>query len=138
MMIYADKVIINGMTSSTCMPSLLYGSDIGRHTSVLHINRTEQALQSTTFLWEHENQRPNTYTFPLSCPLCRVMHSWCPASSVQREDGAAFTLQCITKDKVTGKRCPGTYEVPARPPTSPVDKRRAGEWHSSTVEERLA
>lgn len=45
---YADMVIVAGMESSLCIASLLYSSDIGRHTSILFIRAREGAKPQET------------------------------------------------------------------------------------------
>jgi len=136
MITYADKVIINGMFSRSCLPTLLYASEIGHHTSVLFINKANGSFTITRYTWQHDSQRPNTHTFPLACPICHALQPWCPPGAVKRQDGDAFTLQCMTKTSQGGKvvRCPGTYEVGSRPSSSLLKPQYVGEWYSSKLD----
>lgn len=124
------------MFSRSCLPTLLYASEIGHHTSVLFINNTLGSFTVTRYAWQHEAQRPNTHTFPLACPICHALQPWCPPGSVKRQDGETFTLQCLTKTRQNGKlvRCPGTYTVGSRPPSSPLQPQYVGEWYSSQLD----
>ena len=134
---YSDKVIVGGMSSKSCISSLLYASNLGLHTSVLFLNRVEtngeDVITATTYVWEHRSKRPNAHTLPIACPVCHALQSWCPADSVVREDGSSFTLPCLTKSLVDGKRvpCHGSYVVGARPPGGTyVEGPYVGAWHS--------
>lgn len=138
MIAYSDKVIVSGMPSERCISSLLYASDIGSHTSILFLNnskRGKDTVEVKSYVWEHEGKRPNTHTLPVACPVCHAVHSWCPPSSVAREDGEPFVLQCLTKRLENGKTsvCRGSYEVGARPPGTLVKGLHIGRWHSCTV-----
>ena len=137
MISYSDKVIVNGMDSKKCITSLLYASDIGRHTSVLFLNNSgeqkkDKVLSVARYAWEHGFQRPNTHTYPLNCPVCHNVLSWCPPESVPREDGDSFTLPCNTKywenNKMT--RCSGQYKINARPPSNFVGSPYLGSWYA--------
>ena len=136
MITYADKVIINGMFSRSCLPTLLYASEIGHHTSILFINKAQGSFTITRYTWQHGSQRPNTHTFPLVCPVCHGLQSWCHPSSVKRRDGDAFTLQCTTKTRQDGKvvRCPGTHAVDSCPSSSLLEPQYVGEWYSSKLD----
>jgi hypothetical protein len=140
MVLYADKVIVNGMSSASCISSLLNSSDIGRQTSILFLHNPPKLKENPTALsvakysWEHPFQRPNTHTIPLMCPICHKVQPWCPPESIVRKDGASFTLPC--KTKTWGKKgepptwCSGQYEVGARPPSTLVEAPYVGAWYS--------
>lgn len=135
MITYADNVIVVGMDSAACVPSLLYASDIGRRTSVLFLHNSKpdgDSLEVARYIWDHNSQRPNSNTYPLSCPLCNTVQSWCPANSVLRPDGDSFVLKCLAKKKENGKsvQCPGTYVVDRRPPSTEVKSPYVGIWYS--------
>lgn len=135
MITYADKVIVNGMKSTLCISSLLYTSDIGRHTSILFLSNTKKdqdSIMVARYAWEHGSQRPNTHTYPISCPTCHVVQPWCPPTSVVRNEGESFTLQCISKARKNGMstKCNGTYTIDARPPATLIDAPYVGTWYS--------
>lgn len=134
MITYADKVIISGMKSPSCVPSLLYASDLGRHTSVVFIHNDSETntIQVARYTWEHSTQRPNTHTYPISCPKCHTVQSWCPPDVVQRGDGEKFTLRCLNKIERRGKKvnCSGSYVVDERPPAHLVGSPYVGSWHA--------
>lgn len=136
MITYADKVIVGGMFSRSCLPALLYASEIGHHTSILFINNTSNFFTVTRYAWQHASQRPNTHTFPLGCPICHALQPWCPPPSVARQDGHPFTLQCLSKTMQNGKlvRCPGIYTVGSRPPSSLLQPHYVGEWYSAKLD----
>ena len=171
---YADMVIVSGMKSHHCIGSLLYSSDIGRHTSVLFINVREeipkpeegeetkpkkaggtgsqrvrkanpkkaegtgsQEAEETKpkpkvfvarYAWEHKEQRPNTHTFPLSCPVCHAIQPWSKPGPRWNEKGEGFTLMCGTK--TDGLECPGKIKIVARPPSAPLKSPYVGQWYS--------
>jgi hypothetical protein len=136
MLSYTDKVIVNGMSSKSCISSLLYSSDIGRHTSILFLHNHEDqknlnTLSVARFIWEHETQRPNTHTFPLNCPVCHKIQSWCPPNVIIRKDGSSFTLPCNTKKWERGHpiQCTGAFEVGVRPPSTLVASPYVGRWY---------
>lgn len=157
---YADMVIVTGMSSDKCISTLLYLSDIGRCTSILYINNPkpeekeaeggesggepegteERKILVALFEWEHQFQRPNTHTYPISCPKCHTLLSWIPPTSMERNDGDAFILLCNTKVKVKGKKitCDGTFTINGRPPTTEVEAPYVGRWYSRNSVEVVA
>jgi hypothetical protein len=138
MMVYADKVIVNGMYTTSTVSSLLYSSDIGHHTSILFLRNEKKdtdLISIARYSWEHGSQRPNTHTYPIACDKCHKVQSWCPPTAVSREDGASFALECCTKHKEDGKisLCSGTFEVAARPPSSMISAPYVGTWYSHNI-----
>lgn len=127
MISYAGQVIIGGQPSNDCISNLLYSSHIGKHTSVVYINRNDdsggQMFTCNQYIWEHKSMRPNSFSFPLACSLCHHIYSW---RIVPTKDGAPFKLMCTTK--IEGKKCTGTWEVPALPSTSEVSSPYVGTW----------
>jgi hypothetical protein len=128
---YADKIIVTGMSSRSSISSLLYTSDLGRHTSILFLHREKgkAALSVARYAWEHRRQRPNTHTFPLSCPECHSIRSW---NRAQDTGGKPFTLRCRAKVDVDGEEvtCAGSYEVIPRPSATLVESPFVGQWYS--------
>jgi hypothetical protein len=129
MISYAGQVIIGGQPSRDCIGNLLYSSSIGRHTSVIYINKygggNEASFSCTRYIWEHKALRPNSFTFPLACPLCHHIYSWRFIRN-HLEDGAVVKLVCTTK--IGSGKCSGTWEVPALPSTMVVDSPYVGTW----------
>ena len=132
MMLYADQVIISQQPSKDAVPNLLYSSDIGRHTSVIHLQKKDLGYNISKFVWSSNHYRPNTFSIPLACPVCNCVASW---RSVGRpnEDGLAYTLTCRTKVGPKGNQtyCTGIYEVPAAPPSARVNHPHQGVWLQS-------
>jgi hypothetical protein len=144
MLSYTNKVIVNGMSLKSCISSLLYSSDIGHHTSILFLHNPKDhkdlnKLFVARFVWEHKTQRPNTHTFPLNCPVCHKVQSWCPPNSIIRKDEFSFTLPCNTKEWVRGHpfQCTGVFEIGARPPSTLVASPYVGGWYSYDLGERV-
>ena len=166
---YADMVIVSGMESSLCITSLLYSSDIGRHTSILFIRAREGAKKAkkadsqgveevdsqgeeeadseeaegansqkaekagshilvARYAWEHKTQRPNTHTFPLTCPVCHTLQPWQNPGGFWNEEGTEFTLKCTAK--IGGRKCLGSTKVEARPPSTLLASPYVGKWYS--------
>lgn len=125
MMLYADRVIISQQPSDKAVPNLLYSSDIGKHTSVIHLRKTEQGLTTSKFVWSSNHYRPNTFSVPLACPVCCCIAPWRGVGRPNKE-GSAYTLKC--KNKEGGSYCVGSYEVPAAPSSDPVKHPHDGTW----------
>ena len=131
---YADMVIVAGMKTELCISSLLYSSDIGRHTSILFIHVAEATKESPRkllaglYTWEHQDQRPNTHTFPLTCPICHALQPWQRPGAFWNEEGDPFTLKCTRK--IGGTRCLGSIEIEARPPSTLLESPYVGKWYS--------
>ena len=137
MISYADKVIVTGMRSRTCISSLLYSSDIGRHTSIFFLNNPDKGgdkISVAQYVWEHNKQRPNTHTIPVACPVCHTLQPWNRPDTISREDGGSFTLRCTFSSQGTSAKCPGTYKVESRPHTLPVDAPYLGLWRSYVLD----
>ena len=138
MITYADKVIVGNMRSKACISSLLSSSSIGHHTSILYINIFKEDEDKPTmisvakYLWQHNFQRPNTHTFPISCPSCNVLLPWPRLNSVQRADGEGWILRCKTKKVVRGRDvpCDGKYTIADRPPSTLLEVPYSGSWYS--------
>jgi hypothetical protein len=131
MILYADQVIVSNQPSEDAVPNLLYVSDIGRHTSVTHLKRQDGGnVEVVRYIWQHRMYRPNSFSFPFVCPLCRCISPWKDISKKQKGDGAPFIMRCGTHEEIGGKKvfCKGTYDIPAAPPSSPVAHPYAGTW----------
>ena len=128
---YVDQVIVNGQPSKDAISNLLYSSTVGKHTSIVYFNKRvedgKEMLKVSRYIWEHKFQRPNTFSFPIACPLCHRVYSWRNISSYRTSGGLSFELTCQTKIG-KGQRCAGTYEVPALPTSSVVDSPYVGTW----------
>ena len=120
---YTDKLIVTGMKSASCIPTPLYTSDLGRHTSILFLHREGMTLQVTRYAWGHTRQRPNMHTFPPACPECNCIQSWACAKASK---GKSFTLQCTTK--VGGGTFPDSYVVDSCPPSTVVQSPYVSSW----------
>ena len=127
MMAYVDQAIVSGQPSGDALGSLLYSSAVGKHTSIVHLNRVDGAVKLVRYVWEHKFQRPNTHSFPIACPQCWHIYSWSKIGTAVPDDGSAFILKCTTK-LANGGRCPGTWEVPALPTSSIVRLLYVGTW----------
>lgn len=137
MLTYADMVIVNGMAASTCISSLLYSSNLGIHTSILFLNNPDREgknLSVGRYVWEHNDQRPNTHTIPLNCDVCHSIRSWCPPAAVKREPGEAFTIPCLNV-RPGGAKCTGKYHIAARPPSTALESPYIGIWYSYNLAE---
>jgi hypothetical protein len=125
MMGYADQVIISGQNSGAAIGNLLHSCAVGKHTSITYLNRaTGGEVTICRYIWEHQTQRPNTHSYPLSCSLCNHVQPW---QRIPKVDGVAFTLRCKTVF-LNGAKCEGSWEVPARPTSSLVEAAYVGEW----------
>lgn len=128
MMSYADQVIISGQPSQDSVGNLLYSSTIGSHTSVVYLNKQlggEVAVSQ--YVWEHGSQRPNTFSYPIACPLCCHIHSWQKIPAQVAATGIPFTLKCKTVLE-NREKCAGTWNIPARPKSTLVESPYVGEW----------
>ena len=142
---YANKVIVQGMSSVKCVPNLLYSSNLGQHTSVFFINypkvmpRVIKKPPTFSFYeWEHPRKCPNTCTFPIACRKYNVIHPWPRADSIEHEDGKPFILPCHTKLRVGDSVIPrpGSFEVEGCPPSDLVDMSLVGTWCCSDFDVR--
>lgn len=125
MMAYADQVIISGQNSAAAIGNLLYSCAVGKHTSITFLNRaTGGEAKICQYVWEHQTQRPNTHSYPLACLLCNHINPW---QRIPKVEGAAFTLRCKTVF-LNGEGCKGSWDVPARPTSSPVAAPYVGGW----------
>jgi len=131
MMSYADQVIISGQPSSDSIGNLLYTSGAGGHTSVIYLNRHpgmgKVVVNVSQYVWEHKSQRPNTFSYPVACPLCHCVYPWQSIPTQVAAMGSAFTLRCKTKLESGGK-CKGTWDIPARPSSSVINNPYVGTW----------
>lgn len=132
MISYADQVIISGQPSKDSISNLLYSSGVGKHTSIVYINRSvsnsgEVTTNTNQYIWEHKSQRPHTFSFPITCPLCAHVYSWQSIPSHLAADSPSFTIKCKTK-LGNGQKCAGTWVVPTRPGSSVVDSPYVGTW----------
>ena len=127
-MSYADQVIVSGQPSSSSIGNLLYSSNIGKHTSVIYINKLAGEPSVTLqYIWEHSAQRPNTHSYPLACPSCRYFSSWRNVTShAGAAEGSAFELTC--KAKVGGVKCNHVWRVPKRPSSTAIGSPYVGVW----------
>ena len=126
-MAYADQVIMSGQPSVASIGNLLYSSGVGKHTSIVYLNKVDdRPLAVSQFIWEHNSQRPNGYSFPVACPLCRSIYSWSKPPSSLAESGSAHVLRC--KAVVGDRKCQGTWTIPARPSSSLVGAPYVGVW----------
>ena len=131
---YADMVIATGMQMQLCISSLLYSSDISRHTSILFIHIAKAIkenpwkLLAGLYMWEHQKQRPNTHTFPLTCPTCCTLQPWQRPGVFWNEKGDSFTLKCA--GKIGGEKCLGSIKIEACPPSALLDSPYVGKWYS--------
>ena len=127
MLQYADQVIVGGQPSKDAIGNLLYSSGIGKHTSVVYINKPENdPLTVHQYFWEHNTQRPNGFTFPLACPLCKFVHSWSKVPGFIAESGSSVSLKC--KSMVKGKVCGGSWMIAERPSSEKVKSPYVGTW----------
>ena len=163
MLTYADRVIICGMPAVLCMSSILYATEIRRHTSVLHIycnvvvveeskpeggedpaskgkKKEQEILKARMYIWEHPVYRPNSYTYPITCPVCHCIRLWFPTDSpsIKRNPDGSFTLTCLTKlgepkKGETRKTCPGQYVIGSLPFSDPIWQPDSGKWYSNEV-----
>jgi len=129
MISYADQVIIGGQPSKDAIGNLLYTSSVGTHTSVVYLNKQpgDGGITVSQFIWEHRSQRPNSYSYPIACPLCHHIHSWQNIPAQPAAAGIPFILKCKTVLE-GGQRCTGTWSIPARPESSHVDNPYVGSW----------
>jgi hypothetical protein len=127
MISYAGQVIVGGQPSKDCISNLLYALSIGKHTSVVFINKigagTTATFTCSQYIWEHRSLRPNGFTFPLGCPECRHIYCW---RIMRSADGAPTRLACTTR--VGDERCAGTWEFPPLPSSSALDAPYVGTW----------
>ena len=70
MMAYVDQAIISGQPSGDALSSLLYSLAVGKHMSIIHLNRVNGVVKLVRYVWEHKFQRPNTHSFPIACLQC--------------------------------------------------------------------
>jgi hypothetical protein len=124
MVSYVDHVIVCGHKLEDAVRNLLYSSGVGKHTSIVHIDNTGRV---TRYIWDHDFQRPNASSFPITCPVCNRLYPWGKIQSYRREDGAPFKMMCQGKGK-DGRKCCGTWQVPERPSSSVVNSPYVGTW----------
>ena len=126
---YASQVVVGTQPSKDCIGNLLYSSSIGKHTSVVYLNNAfegkKQVFTSTRYIWEHESLRPNSFSFPLTCPSCRHIYSWRSIPSHFKDGGSAHL---VFKTKVEGGKCKGTWVVPPLPSSSAISSPYVGIW----------
>ena len=129
MISYADQVIIGGQPSNDAIGNLLYTSTVGTHTSVTYLNNQpgDGGIAVSQYIWEHSSQRPNTFSYPITCPLCCHVHSWQNIPAQAAAAGISFTLKCKTVLE-SGQKCKGTWSIPARPASSLVGNPYVGTW----------
>jgi hypothetical protein len=132
MITYADQVIVSGQPFKDSIANVLYSSGVGKHTSIIYINRIlgnsgEVTINTNQYIWEHESQRPHTFSFPITCPLCAHVYSWQRIPSNLAAGKSSFTIRCKTKLE-NGGNCKGTWVVPACPESSVVVSPYVGTW----------
>jgi len=132
MISYADQVISSGQPSKDSIAGLLYSSGVGKHTSLVYINRSvsaggKVAIDTSKYIWEHKSQRPHTFSFPIACPLCAHIYPWQSIPNHLVDAPSAFMINCKTK-LGDGQRCKGTWVVPACPESSAVNLLYVGTW----------
>ena len=129
MVSYADQVLVSGQPCTDSIANLLYSSGVGKHTSIVYINRSSggAAVVTKQYIWEHQSQRPHTFSFPIACPLCLHVYSWQSIPSQRAAEEKSFIINCKTKLR-GGKKCKGTWEVPMRPNSSVVASPNMGVW----------
>lgn len=133
MMSYADQVIVSGQPPQDAIPSLLYNSKLSKYTSTIFLNRLpNDQLTIYRYLWEHNAQRPNTFSFPMSCPSCNSVYSWQNIPAFVTAAGTSFTMRC--KTKIDGVKCEGICVIPARPESSCIKYPYTGTWRVQEVE----
>ena len=132
MILYADQVIISGQPSMDAILSLLYSSGVGKHTLLIHLNKTSDSMGNTViktsqYVWEHKFQWPHTFSYPIACPLCHHVYPWQNINSHTIANGSSFLLKCKTKLR-NGQKCEGTWEILAHPESSVVESPYVGSW----------
>ena len=80
------------------------------------------------YAWEHETQRPNTHTFPLTCPVCHTLQPWQGLGAFWTEEGSKFTLKCTTK--IDSCKCLRSTKVEAHLPSTLLASPYVGRWYS--------
>ena len=129
MIAYADQVIIGGQPSEDSISNLLYTSGVGTHTSIAHLNKQpgDGEVAVCQYIWEHKSQRPNTFSYPVTCPICHHIYPWQKVPSQPAAMGSPFVLKCKTV-LGNGRRCTGTWNIPACPDSSVVESPYIGTW----------
>ena len=94
MMAYMDQVIISGQPSGDALSSLLYSLAVGKHMSIIHLNRVNGVVKLVRYVWEHKFQRPNTHSFPIACLQCWHIYSWSKIVSGPLYPNAPSALFC--------------------------------------------
>lgn len=129
MISYADQVIISGQPSKESIKNLLYTSGIGSHTSIFYFNQQlgEGPITVAHYVWEHKSQRPNTFSYPIGCPLCHSIYTWQSVPAEPAAKGTPFTLKC-KKTLGNGEKCRGEWNIPGRPESEVVPNPYVGTW----------
>lgn len=129
MMSYSDQVIVSGQPSTDCIGQLLYASSVGKHTPVVFISKiTDESgnqFHTTRYIWEHASIQPNSFSYPIACPSCHCLYSWQVVSGLF-ENGESAELACTRG--VKGKKCDGTWLVPAVPSSTVLTSPYVGTW----------
>jgi hypothetical protein len=134
MIAYVDQVIVSGQPSKDSITNLLYSSGVGKHTSIVYINRSldgsgKAAANTNRYIWEHKFQRPHTFSFPIACPLCAHVYPWQAVPGQLAAEAPSFELACKTKLE-NGQKCKGKWVVPERPVSSVVPSPYVGTWRA--------
>jgi hypothetical protein len=131
MMSYADQVAIGGQPSKDAVPGLLYTSAVGKHTSIIFLNRClsggEVVVSTSHYIWEHPSQRPNTHSYPVACPLCHTIYSWQSIPADLAAAGSPILLKCKAKLE-GGEKCKGSWEIAGRPESAAIKNTFVGTW----------
>jgi hypothetical protein len=132
MISYADQVIVGGQPSHDAIGNLLYSSGVGKHTSIVYINRRlgaggDMVFNTSRYIWEHKFQRPHTFSFPIACPLCAHVYPWQSIPNNLADATPSFTINCKTK-LANGQKCKGTWVVPECPVSDAVASPYVGTW----------
>jgi hypothetical protein len=124
--------VLEGFPTRNVLHSLLTSSRaLTRHSNIIHISGTEKdnqrAIKTHKFIWCHKTIRPNGYSLPAQCGVCKSIGSW--LCEPVEKDGSV-SVAC--KGQVSGRPCANRLVVP-KVTGQKVDASRAGSWIEQAI-----
>jgi hypothetical protein len=105
----AHRVVIENHDANLFMRGLLQSAPIAaRHTSIIHLTVTDEAVQGRIYAWAKRQIRPWGQHLPAQCPACFSFRSW---QMKDTRTGPA-NFECMGKT-VAGHKCRHVHTVKA-------------------------
>jgi hypothetical protein len=110
----AQRVIVENFDASRFVDGLLDSAPIvGRHTSIVHLSKTEKGVAGQKYVWSNEHVRPWGHVLPAQCPKCFSHLPWGKKVVARSKGNNTICFTCMGR-KANSSHCGNVvvYEKP--------------------------